>query len=73
MTDEEVLNYVKASSVALGLTLDEAQQQRVAVHLARTAGLAAQLAGLSLRVADEPAEIYCPLPFPTISMERVQL
>lgn len=73
MTDEEVLNYVKASSVALGLTLDEAQQQRVAVHLARTAGLAAQLAGLSLRVADEPAEIYCPLPFPTISIERVQL
>lgn len=72
MTDEEVLNYVKASSVALGLTLDEAQQQRVAVHLARTAGLAAQLAGLSLRVADEPAEIYCPLPFPTISIERVQ-
>jgi len=73
MTDEEVLNYVKASSVALGLTLDEAQQQRVAVHLARTARLAAQLAGLSLRVADEPAEIYCPLPFPTISIERVQL
>ena len=73
MTDEEVLNYVKASSVALGLTLDEAQQQRVAVHLARTAGLAAQLAGLSLTVADEPAEIYCPLPFPTVLIGRVQL
>lgn len=65
MTDDEVLSYVKAAAVALGLTLDEAQQQRVAVHLARTAGLAAQLADPPLTVADEPAEIYSPLPFPT--------
>jgi len=73
MTDEEVLMYVNVSAVALGLSLDEAQQQRVAVHLARTAGMAAQLAAVPLTVADEPAEIYCPLPFPTASSVREQL
>lgn len=66
MTDEEVLCYVKASSAALGLSLDEPQQQRVAVHLTRTAGLAAQLDAFALRVEDEPAEIFIPLPFPEI-------
>jgi len=73
MTDEEVLSYVKASAVVLGLRLDEAQQQRVAVHLARTAGLAAQLAALPLRVEDEPAEIYSPLPFPITFAVHEQL
>ena len=73
MTDEEVLSYVKAAAVALGLTLDEARQQSVAVHLARTAGLAAQLAALPLTVADEPAEIYSPLPFPDSFSVREQL
>jgi hypothetical protein len=72
MTDEEVLSYVKASAVALGLTLDEARQHSVAVHLERTAGLAAQLGACSLRVADGPAEIYCPLPFPTTIAVREQ-
>ena len=65
MTDEEVFNYVKAAAAALGLTLDEAQQQRVAVHLARTAGLARQLDATALGPADEPAEVYCPAPFPS--------
>ena len=65
MTDEEVLSYVKAAAVALGLTLDAAQLQRVAVHLARTAGLAAQLSAVSLAVVDEPPEVFCPWPFPT--------
>ena len=73
MTDEEVLSYVKASAVALGLTLDQARQQRVAVHLARTAGLAAQLDTVALTVADEPAEIYCPLPFPAPFSVREEL
>ncbi|MBI5908138.1 MAG: DUF4089 domain-containing protein [Burkholderiales bacterium] len=63
MTDIEVLNYVKASAAALGLSLDEARAQRVAMHLARTATLAQQLETLSLAVSDEPAEIYCPRPF----------
>jgi len=63
MTDIEVLNYVKASATALGLSLDEARTQRVALHLARTATLARQLETLPLGISDEPAEIYCPLPF----------
>jgi hypothetical protein len=73
MTDEEVLSYVKASAAALGLTLDETQQQRVAVHLARTAGMAGQLSAYGLTVADEPAEIYSPLPFPSAYNLREQL
>jgi len=73
MTDEGVLSYVKASSVALGLTLDEVQQRCVAVHLTRTAGLAAQLAAFPLTVTDEPAEIYSPWPFETAFGVREQL
>ncbi len=73
MTDEEVLGYVKASAVALGLALSEAQLQRVAVHLARTAGMATQLEAFALRVEDEPAEIFIPAPFPTTISAHEQL
>jgi hypothetical protein len=43
--------------------LDDAQAVRVAVHLQRTAALAATLDDLPLDPHDELAEIFCPAPF----------
>lgn len=63
MTDIETLNYVKASAVALGLTLDEARAQRVAGHLRRTAAMAQLLDAVTLVPEDEPAEIFRSSPF----------
>jgi len=64
MQAPEMLAYVKASAVVLGLALDDAQALRVAAHLARTAALADQLAAYPLGPEDEPAEIYRPSAFP---------
>lgn len=64
MTDAEVLAYVKATAVVLDLPLDEAQAQRVAVHLGRTAAMARSLDQLQLPPELEPAEVYMPKPFP---------
>ena len=66
MNDAEVLAYVKAAAVALALPLDEAQAQRVAIHLGRTAVLAEQLSQTPLTHADEPAQVYGPAPFPAL-------
>ena len=64
MTDAQVLTYVKAAAAMLELPLDDEQAGRVAVHLARTAVLAAQLDVVAMGVDDEPAQVYCPAPFP---------
>ena len=63
MTDEQTLAYVRAVAVVVGLPLDDAQIARVAVHLQRTAGLAATLEAIPLAPHDEPAELFCPAPF----------
>lgn len=63
MNEAQTLNYVKAAAVAVGLPLDEAQAVRVAVHLQRTAGLAATLEDIPLAPHDEPAELFRPAPF----------
>ena len=63
MTDEQTLAYVRAVAVVVGIQLDDAQVARVAVHLQRTAGLAARLEALPLAPHDEPAELFCPAPF----------
>lgn len=58
MTDEEAINYVKASAALQGLVLDEARARTVAAHLARTAQLAQMLDSVPMRPDDELAEIY---------------
>lgn len=63
MTDEQTLAYVRAVAAVVGLPLDEAQIARVAVHLQRTAGLAATLEDIPLAPHDEPAELFHPAPF----------
>ena len=60
MDEAESLAFVKASSAALGMVLDEARARRVAGHLQRTSALALLLDGFALAAHDEPAEVYCP-------------
>lgn len=61
---DAVLQYVCASADLLGLPLDQAQAERVAQHLARTADMAEMLHAAPLSICDEPAEVYQPAPFP---------
>jgi len=60
----EVQDYVRATARFLALPLAEAQVERVAVHLARTQAMVAALKDAPLHPELEPAEIYCPAPFP---------
>jgi hypothetical protein len=64
MEESDVLSYVKAAAQAVDLPLDEAAAQRVAAHFSRTLGVARLLERAGLAVADEPAEVYRPAPFP---------
>ena len=66
MGDENILAYVRAAAALLELPLDEARAQRVAAHLARTAELARQLESAGMGAEDEPAQLYCPAPFPPL-------
>jgi hypothetical protein len=63
-TDAEILAYVKSAARLLALPLSDAQAQRVAVHLARTSGLAALLQATPLDDHAEPAQLFVPAPFP---------
>ena len=59
-----IASYVRAAAQLLALPLSDAQVERVSVHLARTAALAATLQAVPLEAHDEPAQIYEPAPFP---------
>ena len=58
MKDVQILDYVKATAVVMGMPLDEARALRVAEHLQRTAAMAQLLEQAALEVSDEPAEVY---------------
>lgn len=64
MKDADVRDLVSANARALGLVLDEPQTARVAMHLQRTAAMAALLDAFPLHEADELVELFCPAPFP---------
>lgn len=64
MNDKLGLAYVNTMAEVLGLSLDEPRARRVLAHLQRTAAMARLLEGAALVPHDEPAEIYCPAPFP---------
>lgn len=64
MEESEVLQYVKAAASAIGLPLDAARAAAVAQHFGRTVAIARALEHAPLAPEDEPAEIYCPAPFP---------
>ncbi len=64
--ESDMLVYVRAAAALLSLPLDEAQAGRVAIQLAQTAALARHLDKAALAPTDEPAQLYCPLPFPPL-------
>ncbi|MGY4830671.1 DUF4089 domain-containing protein [Sphaerotilaceae bacterium SBD11-9] len=61
---QEIQDYVRSTARFLALPLDDAQVERVAVHLGRTQDMVAALQSVPLHPELEPAEIYCPAPFP---------
>jgi hypothetical protein len=60
MTDEQVLQFVQTSALALGLPADEARIARVAAHFKRTEAMAQLLDHVNCPADLEIAEIYCP-------------
>jgi hypothetical protein len=64
MEVSEVLNYVKAAALAVGLPLDAARAHAVAQHFGRTVAIAKVLDNAPLAPEQELAEIYRPAPFP---------
>ena len=64
MEETEALAYVQAAARAVQLPLDGARAAAVAAHLARTAAMARLLDAVPLGPEHEPAEIFCPAPFP---------
>ena len=63
MNEAQTLAYVHAAAVAVDMSLDGAQAARVAVHLQRTAAIAAVIDAFPLAPHDEPAELFHPAPF----------
>ena len=64
MPDDITVDYVRSAARLLGLPLDAAQVGRVAAHLARTHAMVALLRDAPLAADVEPAEVFCPAPFP---------
>ena len=60
MTDEQVLQFVQTSALALGLPADEARVARVAAHFKRTEAMVQLLDQVDCPADIEIAEIYCP-------------
>ena len=69
MTEADLVAYVRSSAQLMGLAIDEAQVERVALHLGRTRGLVAALNSVPLAASDELVEIFCPAPFPAEDAE----
>jgi hypothetical protein len=61
---DDLAAYVRAAARVQALSLSDAQVERVAAQLARTAALAAVLQQAVLADHDEPVQIYEPAPFP---------
>lgn len=66
MNPDYLLSYIQASARLLDLNLSDAQCERVCAHLQRTAAMAELLQTIELPPHAEPAELYCPRPFPGI-------
>jgi hypothetical protein len=62
--NSEIQDYVRATARFLALPLDDMQIERVAEHLARTRSMMAALEAEPLHAEVEPAEVFCPAPFP---------
>lgn len=66
MTDQQLLAYAKASADVLGIPMDAARALRVAGYLQLSGQFAGQLDAVAMGPELEPAEVYCPAPFPSV-------
>lgn len=66
MNERQSLAYVSTMADALGLPMDADRVRRVAAHLERTSAMADLLHSARLEPHDEPAEVFCPAPFPAV-------
>lgn len=65
MNAPATLAYVHAAAALIGVPMDDARASAVAEHLDRTAAMARMLEQrVTLDAHDEPAELFCPAPFP---------
>ena len=64
LSEAEAQACVRAQAAALRIPMDEARVARVAGYLALSAQFAAELDAVDLDPALEPAEVFCPAPFP---------
>jgi Protein of unknown function (DUF4089) len=64
MNTDQALAYVRVAADMQGLVLDDTHAAAVASHLALAGGMAALLHAADLGCEDEPAQVYCPAPFP---------
>jgi hypothetical protein len=64
MNELQAQAYALASADALGVPMDSARAARVASYLSLTARLASLLDAVSMSYEVEPAEVFCPAPFP---------
>lgn len=66
MTDPQLLAYANASAEALGIPMDAARAQRVAGYLRLSGSFAGLLDAVAMGSELEPAEVFCPAPFPSV-------
>jgi hypothetical protein len=65
MTDNDLLAYVKAGAALQGIPLTHQRAMAVAAHLRVAQGIAQTFQSDELFPDDEPAQLYCPAPFPS--------
>ena len=65
-TPPDVIAYVRHTARFLDLPLDDAQVERVALHLARTKAMVQALRVAPLAAEHELAEVFRPAPFPEV-------
>ncbi len=65
MTDPQLLAYANASAQALGIPMDAERALRVAGYLRLSGNFAGLLEALAMGPELEPAEVFCPAPFPS--------
>ena len=73
MDDKLIPAYIVTSAALLGIPMNAAREARVAVHLKRTAAMAAMLDDFDLAAHDEIAEIYSPSGFTSSKIGSSQL
>ena len=66
MNEVQAQAHARAVGATLGIPMDEERVSRVAFYLALTARMVGDLEQVTAGPEVEPAEVFCPAPFPAI-------